>query len=383
MKLALILDRFDAAQGGLEHWAWQWATWLLDRGHEVAVVASEGRGDPSRDGLSLHSLGFANSRVAFAERVAAFLERLPVDLVHDLGVGWRYDLLQPQFGTRLADDRRNLRSLPLSRRLPALISPRRHRRLGDIRTLERRQYVDNPGHVVAVSAMTRDDMLREHGLPDGQITVIHNGVDTTRFRPPQENLRCALRKRAGLEDRVVLLFAAHNFRLKGLNTVLRALARLRSPRLHLLVVGRGPVEKYARLADRLELAGRVTFAGFVPDIREAFAVADAFVQPTFYDPCSLSILEAAASGLPVLTSRYNGASELFHDGVSAWILRDPADVAETADRIEFLLDTNTRARVGAAALLVANEATADRCFSRLLDLCGRILRNRRATQCPA
>ena len=112
MRLALVLDRLDPDRGGLEHWAWQWATWLLDRGHEVTVIASEGRADLAREGLCLHALGFAQSRIAFAERVGAFLDRLRVDLVHDLGVGWRYDLIQPQFGTRLSDDRRNLLSLP-------------------------------------------------------------------------------------------------------------------------------------------------------------------------------------------------------------------------------------------------------------------------------
>jgi UDP-glucose:(heptosyl)LPS alpha-1,3-glucosyltransferase len=378
MKIALILDRFDPLHGGLEHWAWQWSTWLLDRGHEVAVVASEARRDLDREGLSLHSLGFADSRMAFAERVAAFLERFPADLVHDLGVGWRYDLLQPQFGTRLADDRRNLRSLPLLRRVPAMLSRRRRERLADIRALERRQYVDNPGHVVAVSAMTRDNLVCEHGLADGRITIIHNGVDNERFHPPHKEDRSALRKAAGLEDRIVLLFAAHNFRLKGLDTVLRALARLPAPQLHLLVVGRGTIERYSHLADRLGVSGRVTFAGFVPDIREAFAVADAFVQPTFYDPCSLSVLEAAASGLPVLTSRFNGASELFRDDVSALIVEDPEDATETAGRLQTLLDPDYRLRVASASLAVARQATAANCFSKLFDLCDQLQRRRRA-----
>ncbi|HRI53768.1 MAG TPA: hypothetical protein PLW65_26680 [Pseudomonadota bacterium] len=62
MKIALILDRFDPQRGGLEHWAWQWTEWLLARGCGVEVVAAEVRRDLARQRLSLHALGFADSR---------------------------------------------------------------------------------------------------------------------------------------------------------------------------------------------------------------------------------------------------------------------------------------------------------------------------------
>lgn len=378
MRIAIVLDRFDPARGGLEHWAWQWATWLLDHGHEVAVVASEACPDAQRDGLELHTLGFAGSRYAFAERVASYLESLQVDLVHDLGVGWRCDLLQPQFGTRLADDRQNLRSLSMDRRLAARFSWNRRHRLADIRRLERRQYALGAAHVVAVSAMTRDDLVREHGLAHDRLTIIHNGVDPARFAPATPAVREAARRRSGSGNALVLLFAGHNFRLKGLDTVLGAVARLRRPDVRLIVTGRGPIGRYARVADRLGITSLVEFAGFVPDLRDAFAAADAFVQPTFYDPCSLTVLEAAASGLPVLTSRFNGAAELFRDGQSARIVNDPGDAAETAAAIAAWLDPDVRARMAESAQAVAATATHERCFNRLFDLCSRTLRSRQA-----
>jgi UDP-glucose:(heptosyl)LPS alpha-1,3-glucosyltransferase len=107
-------------------------------------------------------------------------------------------------------------------------------------------------------------------------------------------------------------------------------------------------------------------------------MADAFVQPTFYDPCSLSVLEAAASGLPVLTSRFNGASELFRDDVSALIVEDPEDAKETAGRLQTLLDPDYRLRIASASLAVAKQATAANCFSKLFDLCDQLQRRRRA-----
>jgi UDP-glucose:(heptosyl)LPS alpha-1,3-glucosyltransferase len=87
---------------------------------------------------------------------------------------------------------------------------------------------------------------------------------------------------------------------------------------------------------------------------------------------------AAASGLPVLTSRCNGASELFRDGESAWIVNDPADDRETAARIAAWFDPGVRARMAGAARAVAATATHHRCFSRLLEVCANTLRSRRA-----
>lgn len=380
MRIALVLDRFDPDHGGLEQWAWRWTTWLLDRGHEVTAVAAEARADLGRDRLTVHALGGAGSRHDFAARVAAFLSGLEVDLVHDLGVGWRCDLLQPQFGTRLADDRRNLASLPPLRRFTARFSGSRRRRLADIRRLEHRQYVEGDAHVVAVSALTRDDLAAWHGLPADRVTVIHNGVDAERFAPVDLATRAAARRRLGADRPLTILFAAHNFRLKGLGTVLRALARLRDRSIGLLVVGRGPVAPYARLADRLGIAAGVTFTGWIPDVRDALAAANAFVQPTFHDPCSLVVLEAAASGLAVLTSRFNGAAELFREGESAWIVGDPADDRDVAARIAAWHDAALRDRMAAAARAVAAAATHDRACERLFDLCRRTANRRGASR---
>jgi UDP-glucose:(heptosyl)LPS alpha-1,3-glucosyltransferase len=333
------------------------------------VVTAEARADPAGDRLRVHAVGFADSRVALAERFAAAVDAVRADLVHDLGFGWRYDVLQPQFGTRLADDRQSLRALSAVSRLRIRASRHRRRRLADIRQLERRQYVGNPGHVVAVSEMTRRDLQAVHGVASDRISVIHNGVDAERFRPADAATRAELRRRHGWRDEIVLLFAGHNFHLKGLRTVLDALARLRAPQLRLLVTGRGAIEPYAARATRLGIADQVRFAGFVPDVREAFAVADAFIQPTFYDPCSLVLLEAAASGLPGLTSRFNGAAELFRDGESACIVPDPADSAETARRLAAWLDAGMRRRMADAAQAVARRATAAAAFSALFALC--------------
>ena len=67
---------------------------------------------------------------------------------------------------------------------------------------------------------------------------------------------------------------------------------------------------FARLAKDLGLSDRVRFVGYCPDVRDAYFASDFLVHPTFYDPCSNVVLEALACGLPVITTRDNGAAEL-------------------------------------------------------------------------
>ena len=126
-----------------------------------------------------------------------------------------------------------------------------------------------------------------------------------------------MRRRLGIDpETVLLLMVATNFQLKGMATLLRTLGRLRGRRLpvRLLVVGGKRLGPWRRKAARLGLAAAVQFVGPVEDIVPYYAAADVYVHPTIYDTCSLVVLEAAACGLPVVTTRCNGAAELFHDG---------------------------------------------------------------------
>jgi UDP-glucose:(heptosyl)LPS alpha-1,3-glucosyltransferase len=91
-----------------------------------------------------------------------------------------------------------------------------------------------------------------------------------------------------------------------------------------------------------------------------------YVQPTFYDPCSLVALEALASGLPLVTSRYNGVSELMTDAAEGYVLHDPADVDELESRLESLMAEELRERMSQAARRLALRHTFDRNVDEIL-----------------
>jgi len=374
MEIALILDRFDPLHGGLEHWTFQLASWLNQQRHRVHIVVGECVPDMAQHDFILHPLGSQKKREVFASEVERYVRQLQVDIVHDLGSGWYFDILQPQFGSRQADARQNLLTLPWRERWRQRFSRTPRRRLRELRKFEDRQYRSPGGRIIAVSEMTRADLQHFNHVPWERLSVIPNGVDVARFLPPSDlAARRKIRDQRQLGDQVILLLAAHNFRLKGVQTLLEALSRTQNEPLHALIVGHGEVEKYQQIAENLRVQNKVTFCGFVDDILDYYHAADICVHPTFYDPCSLATLEALSCGIPVITSRFNGASELMQHGVHGYILRNPASASELANAVRKLLNPATLSEMRRSAREAALRQTAEKCFERILASYGEVL----------
>lgn len=112
---------------------------------------------------------------------------------------------------------------------------------------------------------------------------------------------------------------------------------------------------YRRLAARLGVADQVRFLGQTRKMEEIYAAADVFCLPTFADPCAIATIEAMACGLPVITSRYNGAHELIEPGVSGLVLQEPEDIGELAASLRSVWQPEARERLGGAGSLVARQ----------------------------
>jgi UDP-glucose:(heptosyl)LPS alpha-1,3-glucosyltransferase len=193
------------------------------------------------------------------------------------------------------------------------------------------------------------------------LRIVYNGVDTERFSPQyRERDREPTRARLGVrEHETLLLIVAHNFALKGVATLVRSLGQLRAAgaEVQLAVVGGKRSARYERLAEQCGVREAVHFLGPCDDPRPYYAAADLYVQPTFYDPCSLVVLEALASGLPIVTSKLNGAGELIEPGREGAILVDPADDRELTSVLQPWLDRAAQVRGGQAARQLAERHT--------------------------
>jgi UDP-glucose:(heptosyl)LPS alpha-1,3-glucosyltransferase len=159
-------------------------------------------------------------------------------------------------------------------------------------------------------------------------------------------LRARITGRMG-RDPALFLFVAHNFRLKGLDRLIRALRMATETPLErpacLAVVGAGNASGYRRLARRLGIEDSVVFLGPLKQVQNAVAAADVGILPTFYDPSSRFILEALAAGKPVVTTRFNGAADHFRDNRHGIVVDSPDNIPALAKAIRhFTVPANIR-----------------------------------------
>jgi UDP-glucose:(heptosyl)LPS alpha-1,3-glucosyltransferase len=380
MRIGLVLEQFDPARGGREQWTWAYTQRLLELGHEVHVVARSCSAKARQLPIAYHPLQCDPSPAAFAGAARAVLEPLALDIVHDMGMGWYCDVFHPHGGSLAASAERKLLFLPAWLRAAKRTANRLLPRYRIFRDLMARQYADHGQIVLALSRASAADFVRFHGVDTRRIRIVYNGVDGKRFSPETcRPHRDTMRQRLGLApDTVAALIVAHNFRLKGVATLLQAMRRLRGADrdLRLLIVGGKHVDSWQRHVARLGLAKQVVFAGRVEDPLPYYAAADCYVHPTYYDPCSLVVLEAAACGLPLITSRYNGASEMFAVGRDVLLVDDPADDCALAAAMTTLLDDDARQRLGAAARQTVSQHSFRRNVDQILEIYREILARR-------
>jgi UDP-glucose:(heptosyl)LPS alpha-1,3-glucosyltransferase len=376
VRVGLVIDDLDPRRGGMSQWCWQFAAEVVKRGYELHVISQSFGGGSLSPRVACHTMPKTKSRCAFAEAASEISRNLALDVVHDMGLGWHFDIFQPHGGSYPAWAARRLDFYPAwvrySKRPIDAMMPR-HR---DFDRHWRRQYGDCPRSettFVALSKMVADDFVRLHGIRPEQIKIVYNGVDCRRFSPDHRaRYRDAVRRHIGVNDETLVLFlAAHNFRLKGVPQLLRLAAQLVANRrpVHVVIAGGKHLEKWKLSAARLGLTNRATFLGTINDLTPYYAAADAYVHPTFYDPCSLVLLEAAASALPIVTTRRcNGAAELFREEAEILTVDDPADLSGMYERVEGLLDESARKKLGAGARRVALQHPFEKNVAEILGL---------------
>ncbi|HXC60596.1 MAG TPA: glycosyltransferase family 4 protein [Steroidobacteraceae bacterium] len=204
---------------------------------------------------------------------------------------------------------------------------------------------------------TKDSLMSEYGMGAAKIRVIPPGVDLDKWKTAHE-----------VEARlpVRLLFVGGDFRRKGGETLLRAFRQSLSQECELDIITREPV-------DTTGLTGVRVHHGLgpnAPQLMQLYAQADIFVFPTEADVLPLAIMEAMASGLPVITTEVGGLREQVENGVTGFLvpLRDAGAVA--AATLQLVRDPGLRRRMSTAARQVAEQKyNAAVNYQRLLDVC--------------
>ncbi len=226
---------------------------------------------------------------------------------------------------------------------------------------EKRAY-SNAKVLVPASSTVRQELI-SLGFPSDRMHVILNGVEPREFHPGR-----IARATLNLPADVPLALFAGDIRTnrKNLDTVLKALAQ--TPGLHLAVVGRKANSPFPAMAEQLQVAERTHFLDFRTDIADIMRATDFFVFPSRYEACALVLVEAIASGLPVITAKTTGGSEVITNA-SGILVDDPNDVGALAKAMVALAGDPERRRVmSEAAVASSQQYTWDKIAGQYLAL---------------
>lgn len=204
---------------------------------------------------------------------------------------------------------------------------------------------------IAVSQGVADDISRLYRLPEDRIVVIPNGFDPEQCSPDRRlALRASKRAELGLSpDNLVFLLIANEYRRKGLDVLLEAMAALQDVRICLLLVGRMAPDHYAKRLRALGLRDKVRYCGPTNDVAEYHAAADLLVLPTQYEAFGSVIIEALASGLPVITTALAGAAVTITPDVNGLLQHDPYDAGELTSLLKRAMEPGVLERWSRAA----------------------------------
>ncbi|MCX6990736.1 MAG: glycosyltransferase family 4 protein [Chlamydiae bacterium] len=165
------------------------------------------------------------------------------------------------------------------------------------------------------SHMVKNEILSYYNVEPSKLEVIHNGVEWEEMQGSFDESFTTKKlheNELGLPSDVFhFLFIGHNFERKGLGELLEALSLMKDKDFHLSVIGSDKNSlQYKQNAAELGLSSRVTFFGERKDVLKFYQMADCLVIPSHYDPFANVTIEALAMGLTVISSKYNGASEI-------------------------------------------------------------------------
>jgi UDP-glucose:(heptosyl)LPS alpha-1,3-glucosyltransferase len=339
-KLSIVFVRRGySPTGGAEAYLKRLAGGVIEAGHDVQLVTANDWPDAAWPFGSITRLS-AKSPIGFASELERMRTELRCDVLFSLERVWSCDVYRAGDGVHRAWlDRRRKFELPLKRFVRSLSS--KHQ--GLLR-LEQSLFSDgNTRRVIAGSNMVKDEIVNIYSYPADKIDIVRNGIPLEKFRFDPE-LREKSREELNLKpDQTALLFAGSGWERKGLLFAIEAAVLFGDRKMRLLVAGRGNAGLYKTKRLRFWREEPVQFLGEVVDMLSVYAAADIFILPTIYDPFSNACLEALACGLPVITTRSNGFSEIIENGVQGSIVDHAGDLRGLRDAILFWSDPSRRA----------------------------------------
>ncbi len=370
MRIGLANKRLDLG-GGNERIFYHTAEGLRDLGHEVHLFCSDFRVPPPMGTLahkvpSIH-LGRTAQLLSFAHFCPKVIRPHNCDVVLSFARMVCQDILRSSGGShRVFLEKMSLGEGAL-RRFWRRVSLYHRSVLG----LETRQFHSNAyKKILAISQQVKRELVQSYGVPEDRIVVIYNGVDLQKFHPGnRERVRVKIKQMWGIPPEAPLvLFVGSGFLRKGLDRLIRGWREPSLSEVYLLVVGDDLHLNRYRQRAQAQGQDRIVLAGRQSNIEDYFAAADILAHPALQEAFGNVMLEALASGVPVITTSIVGAAEQLKGPLKNGILTNPDDPWEMAEKILWMLDPDYWPTLSAQARRTGENFTWENHFRELESL---------------
>jgi glycosyltransferase involved in cell wall biosynthesis len=197
--------------------------------------------------------------------------------------------------------------------------------------------------IIAVSNFTKWELTNYYKIPESKIKVIHNGVDINKFKPAEDKRK--VKAELGFNpDDIAIVSVGRLYARKGLFTLIQSMPAVikRFPNAKFIISGKGQSDEMKKLiahAEKIGVKNNIIFTGYYPDkkLPKLYQAADVFAFSTFYEHHPFAVLEALATGLPVVTTTVGGIPETIESGKNGFLV-EPFNETQFADRILYLLE---------------------------------------------
>ncbi len=342
MKIALVLESFDVAKGGAERSTFEMALCLSQLDMDVTIVARNVSGISSRDfPFHIHPIPVsAHSKkgqwMAFEKALEEFFSSNRFDIIHSMVPIKCADIYQPRGGSILHSQQRHWASFGQGAKTTFKKLTNGFNRSRGQRLLNERAICDLPDKpiLVALSNYVLNQFKTLYGVPEKRLHLVCNGVHINRLKNDQavaegEKLKKLYDPQGNTS---LLLFAAENLRLKGLDYLIEAARIVRDQlkgtdkEFRLFVMTGSDWSSYWKKSNGYQLNENILFMGSSDQMPAMLNMCDAVVLPTFNDACSRVVLEGLAVNKPAITTQYNGAVDFLEDGEYGQVIDEPTNV---------------------------------------------------------
>jgi UDP-glucose:(heptosyl)LPS alpha-1,3-glucosyltransferase len=353
MNIAIVRKKYTF-HGGSEGFSQVLIKSLEEEGHEVHIFAIMWDVSETLNNIHFHKVPAININsflrdLTFSSSTYFILKRTHFDIIQSHDKTFYQDIYRAGDGCHIEWLRQRWKRIGLMEKLSIILNPYHWL----ILLMER---LILKGHrfkkIIAISELVKRNIIENYHVDERDIEVIYNGVDLERFHPQnRERYRDEIRGKHSInEDDFVVLFVGSGFERKGVEYLLKAVEIIPEP-LTVLVVGKGSESKLKKYIKRQ----RVIFCGPQKEIHKYYSASDIFVFPTIYEPFGNVHLEALASGLPVITTKLSGASEIIQENIHGFVIDRPENINTLAEKIRILMDREINIKMGLEARKLAEK----------------------------